>query len=253
MDKSYIIDIGNSLIKIAYVDLNSKTIIEKKAFATKKIIEKKKEIIKILKKYPDKEVFISSIAPKALNNLKKVINNDNRIIIIKNDNFRDICNPKIDIDEIGIDILASSYKALKVYNKSLVISCGTAIFISLNYNNKLDSVIIMPSIIKSFNNLSSTCELINNVSFNNFSEDFGTNTIESLSAGYFHMIQGTFLSIFEYAYKKYGINDFIICGGNHKYILKLKQLKSYLQFNLDFSMVDIVILGLIEKIKDLNI
>lgn len=247
MNNRFVIDIGNSLVKIAYADIGKSKIISKKSYGAKKLNEYSEEIIKQLSECKNTKIYIASIAPKTLETLLLIINNTHEIIIIKNELFKSISCDSFNLNEIGIDILASSYKALKIHKKSLLISCGTAIFASLNFSQKLQGVLIMPSIMKAFSDLSLRCELINDFELLNYNKEFGSNTNESITGGYFHMLHGTFQSIIKYANEKHGINSIIICGGNHKNVQNLIFDKN---IHLDFSMPDIVILGIIEIIKD---
>ena len=247
MNNNFVIDIGNSLVKIAHVDIENSNIFSKKAYGTKKLNEKSSEIVAQLLEFTNAKIYIASISPTALKELLHIIRNTHEIIIIENKLFDSISSNEFDINEIGVDILASSYKALKIYKKSLLISCGTAIFSSLNFNNKLHGVLIMPSIVKAFSELSNRCELINDFTLLDYSKSFGSNTNEAITGGYFHMLQGTFESIIKFSKENYDINNIIICGGNHK---NLENLLFDKNINLDFSKPDIVILGIIELVKD---
>lgn len=250
MNNIFVIDVGNTLIKIAYVNISKFKIISKELYETKNIESLKIEINKQLNEDFNATIFLCSVAPKKLKELIKIINKNHLINIIKNDFYKKIVRDEFNINEIGLDILSSSYESLKIYEKCLLISYGTTIFATLNFDKKIQGVIIMPSIINSFENVFDRCELIKKSKLTLSSSSFGIDTNSSLNSGYYHMLNGTILNIINYANEKFGIKDVIICGGNAASMMNIN-LKC--NINLDDTKKDIVILGIMRIISDLKI
>ncbi|MGL5246370.1 MAG: type III pantothenate kinase [Mycoplasmoidaceae bacterium] len=239
MNKILILDIGNSLIKISIINRNK--IEDTYLFGTRNFDKWKFDIKNLLHRLNYKEAIIGSVAPSINEKIQLLFPENKKIYFIKNSDFAFLkSDKKIDIENVGLDILGFSYYLIENSANSIGISFGTAIFSIIIKNKKIMGVSILPSINKAFQDLTKNTELINNFKIENIRKDFGFNTNECIESGYYHIIFGTINSMINYAYDKYCIKDVFITGGNYRNINEFKFDK---KFNISNKQEQIVTLG----------
>ncbi|MGL4647517.1 MAG: type III pantothenate kinase [Mycoplasmoidaceae bacterium] len=233
MNKVLILDIGNSLIKISLANASQMLIEKTYLFGTAKFLFWKDAITQVLNELDYQEVIIGSVAPSINEQIIKLLPQDKKLILLKGDDFNFLeFARKVNLNEIGVDILGFALYLIMQKESSIGISFGTAIFAILIKNKKIMGVSISPSINRSFNEMHKKIEMIDPFSVNQSHPDFGLDSQTALEAGYYHLTNGLVNSILEYANKKYNINDVYIAGGNCKGFEKLQIPNNY-QINLD--------------------
>ncbi|MGL5640478.1 MAG: type III pantothenate kinase [Mycoplasmoidaceae bacterium] len=239
MNKILILDIGNSLIKISVIYENK--IEETYLFGTRNFNKWKNDIKNLLYKLDYNEAIIGSVVPSLNKKIESLFPENKKIYFINNSDFNFLkLDKEINIQNVGLDILAFSYYLIENSNNSIGISFGTAIFSVIIENKKIMGVSILPSINKAFQDLKTNTELINDFEIKNIRKDFGFNTNECIESGYYHIIFGTINSMINYAYDKYNVKDVFITGGNYRNINKFEFDK---KFNILNDQEQIVTLG----------
>ncbi|MGL4617037.1 MAG: type III pantothenate kinase [Mycoplasmoidaceae bacterium] len=239
MNRILILDIGNSLIKISMISDNK--IDNTYLYGTRNLDKWKSDIKKLLNTLDYSEAIIGSVVPSINKKIQLLFPDNKKIYFIKNSDFNFLkFGKEINIENVGLDILAFSYYLIENSNNSIGISFGTAIFSIVIRNKKIMGVSILPSINKAFQDLKNNTELINDFEIENIRKDFGMNTNECIESGYYHIIFGTINSMINYAYDKYNAKDVFITGGNYKNINKFEFDK---KFNILNDQEQIVTLG----------
>lgn len=239
-----IIDYGNSNIKIAYYNKNE--IIKIFVFESR---EKKENIYQKIKSLEIDKIYMGATCPELANKLLKFIVEQKNIsfYIITNNDFKNCFNyEKFNLQEIAPDILSLAYYVKCNYHTGMGLCFGTAYFSTIILNDNFEGVIIAPSVELGLEKLIDSAELIKSIP-SNYESYIGTNTIDCLSAGARHMIEGFTLNISKHVLTNYNIKNIIITGGKSHSLLNLK--------STDFNFIHVenaIILGykiIIDELK----
>ncbi|WBP84284.1 type III pantothenate kinase [Mycoplasmopsis edwardii] len=193
------LDLGNSLLKIGYFNNKNELIIDK--LPTKSLTKwnfNKYFKNLIAKGYTFNNALLSSVNYDKSKVVQKVLKKHK--VNLQNINHEMFKNElyghgEITLDEVGADILLTSYYMAKNYYSGFVVSFGTATVITKIENKTLKGVIIAPGIKNSMESLFSNAFLLNQVELNyELSDILATNTKDAISSGIikgnYFMIQG---------------------------------------------------------------
>ncbi|WP_322960521.1 type III pantothenate kinase [Mycoplasmopsis cynos] len=192
------LDLGNTLLKISYFDHENNLIIKKMvSYNLNKDTLLKYLHSLILDWSKIKECIFSSVKPEKNQVIYEVMQELNiKCTKIQASDFNpnDLkINSKINISEVGTDILLNAYYIAKKYNSGIIISFGTATVIIKVLNKELLGVIIIPGVEKSLFSLYNNTSQINKIGLNYNPECLlGTNTLDAISLG---VIKGTMYMI----------------------------------------------------------
>ena len=243
-------DIGNTLIKICFLNNNLK-IIKSFTIETKKIYllnEKKKFLKKILISDLSKKILFSSVVPAVFQILKNSLKKKNfRLYEIKNLKIKNLLKFNVDnLRQVGSDRIANSIGAYTTYkNNCLVIDFGTATtFDVIKKVGIYDGGVIAPGIKLSINNLNKFTAQLPTLKLKNKSSAYGKNTIDALNAGFLWGYQGLINNIIN-KINSTSINNYkiILTGGYASFFKKYLKKKSIIDEN-------ITIKGLIKIYKE---
>jgi pantothenate kinase type III len=239
-----IIDIGNTNIKYGLFknDILIKTVISSTKQSNKAIIKT------IIAKNKIAIVYIGSVVKNIDRHIAKYIHTSFKINvkIIKAEDFSsDFILSSFNKKEIGLDILAFALYIKNKYKSGIGISFGTATFAVAVNRNRIEGVVIAPSILLGIHQLSGTTSLINTKHFSTTKSQlsFGRNTNQSLASGASHMAKGFIASIQEYAIKHYKISKVYISGGKSHYLQFAKKMNNVTTID------EVVLLGYNQLIK----
>ncbi len=224
-------DIGNTNIKICKLNKRFK-ITNSFLFETKdKILlyKFKKKINKILKGNINKKILFSSVVPKVYSKLKKILKvNKCKTYEIKDFDLRKLMKFKIkNFNQLGSDRIANAFGAgVKLKSNYIIIDFGTATtFDIIKKTNIYDGGIIAPGIKSSIENLFSSTALLPMFKLNKYPNNYGRNTKEALSSGFFWGYQGLINNILSKIIKKNGKNCKIVLTGGYSYLFKNRLYK----------------------------
>lgn len=237
-----LIDIGNSLTKVALADLENQ-----KITLLKPIISKNKnwnkDVKQLITKIKNKvnDAIISTVIPKKIKDITKIIRTTLKIKPkIINPSLIKSLSMKINTDtkEIGTDLIALAIGSHNKYHDCIVISLGTATTYTIIKDDMIVGVIIGPGFNDAKNSLTTNAALIKPFTIKPYSSLLGNTTHHALSIGYGngfnYMIDGTIKAIKQ----ELKINlPVIITGGN------FHELKPFLQFQYQYDQ-DILMHGL---------
>ena len=219
-------DIGNTLTKISIVNSNYK-IIKSYNFETSKIQNKKflnLFFIKILKNNLQKKILFSSVVPKALIKIKKLLNKKNYSTYeIKNLKISKIIKLNVDdYRELGSDRIANAISAHYKYKKDcLIIDFGTATtFDVIKKIGIYDGGVIAPGINLSKNNLNKFTALLPIFNLKSNFVSYGKNTKDALNAGFIWGYQGLINNIIKKISLASKTNYKIILTGGYANLFK---------------------------------
>lgn len=227
-----LIDVGNTLIKIATVTadkvINEWPVIQTKAKNTKILLT---AAFKNHHKLTIDNVVISCVVPSYLlliKTLARVTFHCQPSIL----NYHLIAHLplkiKFDNPQLGSDLMALAIGAAAKYESAIVISIGTATTYTIIKNNILSGVIIGPGLSVSKNALITNAALLSDFKIEHYSSMLGTTTLHALSIGYGYgfnaMIKGTVEQINQELKTMFPV---IITGGS------VEELKPYFDFNYD--------------------
>ncbi len=225
--KNVYIDAGNQLLKIGYAD-NGEWIIKKIPNS-----QLDSDFSTLLSQFNYTKIYWCSVCKDSTTFLKSFFNHNNipnTQIAAKDFNGKLLINPNININEVGVDILAFSYY-IKLEPKTLGLSFGTAT-VAIYYNMQLEGAIIGSDFINSYDYLNKILG-INNKDIK-MQDDFGTDTIEAINGAKYFMINGF---INELLNSNATIEQIIISGGNRR-IFDLYKNK----YNKKITIIDEIVL-----------
>ena len=238
-------DIGNTSIKICKLNKKFK-IIKSFLFDTKDkylLSRFKKKTKTILKGNINKKILFSSVVPKVYLKLKKVLKlRKFRPYEIKEFNLRKLMKFKIkNFNQLGSDRIANAFGVSeKLKSNYIIVDFGTATtFDIIKKNNIYDGGIIAPGIKSSIENLSSSTALLPMFELDIYPSNYGKNTKEALTSGFFWGYQGLINNILSKIIKKNGKNCKIVLTGGYSYLFK-KRLYKKAKIEKDITMHGIV-------------
>ncbi|MEO0270159.1 MAG: type III pantothenate kinase [candidate division WOR-3 bacterium] len=223
MNKVICIDIGNKNIKIGkFKNLKEKpeVFIDRKENSSK-IIEKLKN------KYENSKIYGISVVPF----IKERLMEKFKIKFFENNDFKEIKNPYIDKEKLGIDRIVNIYAAINLFKKDvIVIDFGTAITIDVAFKNgDFKGGLIIPSPKTQLEVLSKKTALIKMDEIHKGLKIIGKSTEECVSFGIKNVTVFGIKGIIDMIKRKYRKNFKIIITGGDAFIYK-KYLKNTLQF-----------------------
>ena len=243
-------DIGNTNIKICKINRNFK-IINTYLFETKNInLEKNlnKKLKYLINNNTNKKVLFSSVVPDVFKKISKIFKRKKLIIYeIKKLNLKKIMKFKIKkYSQFGSDRIANSIGAYSKFKTNcIVIDFGTATtFDVVKKNAVYDGGVIAPGIKLSIENLFSYAALLPMFKLKKYPSNYGKNTKEALSSGYFWGYEGLINNIINKICKKNGINFKIVLTGGYSFFFKNRLIKKAKIEN------DITIQGIIKIYKN---
>lgn len=227
-----VIDVGNTLIKIATVgddkNINQWPVIETKAKNTEMILT---TAFKVHNKLTIGNSIISCVVPSYLLFFKRLVKTFFHCqLVILNYQLIDNLPLKIALDnrQLGSDLMALAVGGNIKYESVIIISLGTATTYTIINNNSLIGVIIAPGFSTSKNSLIANAALLSDFKIDHYESMLGKTTLHALSIGYGYgfnaMIKGTINQINQELKTTLPV---IITGG------ATKELKSYFDFNYD--------------------
>tara|TARA_B100000700_G_scaffold95194_1_gene107267 strand:+ start:1012 stop:1773 length:762 start_codon:yes stop_codon:yes gene_type:complete len=243
-------DIGNTNIKICKLNKNFK-IINTYLFQTKNSnLENnlKKKLNQLLNKDTNKKVLFSSVVPKIFKKVIKIFKGKSlKVFEIKEFNLKKIIKFKVKkYSQLGSDRIANTIGAYYKFKKNcIVIDFGTATtFDVIKKKCIYDGGVIAPGIKLSIENLFSSTALLPMFKLSKYPINYGKNTKEALSSGFFWGYEGLINNIIKKIIKKNGINFIIVLTGGYSYLFKNRLIKKAKIEN------DITMQGIIKIYKD---
>ncbi|WP_436358521.1 type III pantothenate kinase [Mycoplasma sp. 480] len=228
------LDLGNSLLKIGFLNTNKELEIEKIPVdkIDENILNSKLKEIKN-KGFFFINAYFSSVKPEKNIIIENVLKENNiKIHQIKNEVFKLtdlIISNQINLSEIGTDILLNAFYAAKQFKSAIIVSLGTATVISKIYKKEIEGVVIFPGIEKGLNSLFNSTSQINKINLNNkIDKAIGTNTVDALSIG---IINGNYFAIKGLIEQMNKENlPVFFTGGNIKYLKnKIKEKQNIIE------------------------
>ncbi|WP_342276069.1 type III pantothenate kinase [Spiroplasma endosymbiont of Nebria brevicollis] len=231
--KTLLMDVGNTLIKIATVGddkiISQWPVINTKGKDTKMLLT---IAFKTHHQLTIDNAIISCVVPSYLSLLKTLVRTTFhcQLAIL---NYQLIAHAplkiKLNNPQLGSDLMALAIGATAKYESVIVISLGTATTYTIIKNNTLVGVIIGPGISVSKNSLIANAALLSDFKIEHYASMLGTTTLHALSIGYGYgfnaMIKGTVNQINQ---ELQTILPVVVTGGGGG-----EELKSYFDFNYD--------------------
>ena len=229
---SYLIgDIGNTNIKICKINKKFK-VIKTYLFNTKSPkleSDLRFRLKQLIKNDTNKKVLFSSVVPKIYKKVVKIFKSKNlKVFEIKNFYLKKIMKFKIKkYSQLGSDRIANSIGAFyKLRANCIVIDFGTATtFDVVKKKNGYDGGVIAPGINLSIENLFSSTALLPMFKLKKYPNNYGKNTKEALSSGFFWGYEGLLNNIIKKIVKKNGKNSKIVLTGGYSYLFKNRLIK----------------------------
>ena len=192
---NYIVgDIGNTSTRICL--LNQKFLIVKSViFDTKKIFKKRyfKNILKkFLKKNLNSKFLFSSVVPSGLKEIKKNLKSSKyKVVEIKSLDIKKIIKINVKkINQLGSDRIVNAIGGKK-YKNCLILDFGTATTFDVIKKRPIyDGGVIAPGIRLSIENLFSSTALLPMFKLKKYPKNYGKNTKEALTSGFFWGYEG---------------------------------------------------------------
>jgi len=232
-------DIGNTNIKICKLNNRFKItniyLFHTKSRNLNKNLNRKFKLI--LNKNVSKNIVFSSVVPKVFYTISKILKKKKyKVFEIKNFNLKKLMKFKIkNFSQLGSDRIANSIAVSNKFNSNcIVIDFGTATtFDIVMKNNIYAGGVIAPGIKLSIQNLFSSTALLPLFKFNKYPNNFGKNTLEAMSAGFFWGYEGLINNILKKITKKNGSNSKIVLTGGYAYLFKNRlSRKTMIQNNI---------------------
>tara|TARA_Y100000817_G_scaffold226807_1_gene179625 strand:- start:1402 stop:2160 length:759 start_codon:yes stop_codon:yes gene_type:complete len=224
-------DIGNTNIKICKINSNFK-IINTYLFETKKTnfeANLNRKLKKIIKKNTNKNVLFSSVVPKIYKKISRIFKKNNlNVFEIKKFNLKKIMKFNIKkYPELGSDRIANAVGVSDKYNSNcIVIDFGTATtFDVIKKRGIYDGGVIAPGINLSIENLFRSTALLPMFKLKKYPINYGKNTIEALTSGFFWGYEGLINSIINKIIKKNGLNFKIVLTGGYSFLFKNRLIR----------------------------
>lgn len=246
-----LVDIGNTLIKIAMI--NDSEIIEQWAVIktkSKTAIDQLKKAFKLNKKLHFEEAVISCVVPNFLIIIEKlIVFTYNLKPLIVDFNLLSSLPLKLNLEnrQLGSDLIALLYAAALLYaytkyHNAIVVSLGTATTYSVVVNDVLVGVIIGPGFSTSKDALIDNAALLVDFEMQHYQSMLGKNTNHALSIGYGYGFSAMINSIVARIQNEINISLPVILTGGSVPILKSYFDSSYIYEPqmLFFGLVDII-------------
>ena len=242
-------DIGNTSIKICKIDkkfrIKNTYLFKSKSLNLKKELTAK--IRSMSEKNINKNVLFSSVVPEVFKKIKFILQKKRmKVYEIKNFNLKNIMKFNIKkYSQLGSDRIANSIGAhFKFKSNCIIIDFGTATtFDIIKSKGVYDGGVIAPGIKLSIENLYSSTALLPSFKFKKYPKNYGKNTIEALSSGFYWGYEGLINNILKKINNKNGkISNLILTGGYANYFKNRLIRKVKIEKN-------ITILGIIEIYK----
>ena len=232
-------DIGNTNIKICKLNNRFKItniyLFHTKSRNLNKNLNRKFKLI--LNKNVSKNIVFSSVVPKVFYTISKILKKKKyKVFEIKNFNLKKLMKFKIkNFSQLGSDRIANSIAVSNKFNSNcIVIDFGTATtFDIVMKNNIYAGGVIAPGIKLSIQNLFSSTALLPLFKFNKYPNNFGKNTLEAMSAGFFWGYEGLINNILKKIIKKNSSNSKIVLTGGYAHLFKNRlSRKTMIQNNI---------------------
>ncbi len=243
-------DIGNTNIKICKINKNFK-IIKTYFFETKNFDFENKlndQLNNMVKNNICKKVLFSSVVPNVYKKISKIFKRKKLIVYeIKKFNLKKIMKFRVKkYSQLGSDRIANSVGAYNKFNSNcIIIDFGTATtFDVIKKKGIYDGGIIAPGIKLSIDNLFSSTALLPMFKLNRYPKNYGKDTKQALSSGFFWGYEGLINNIIKKIIKKNGINFKIVLTGGYSYLFKNRLIRDAKIEN------DITMQGIIKIYKD---
>lgn len=229
-----LIDIGNTLTKIASSDEATNNISYIKAISSNEVTwEKTVQKIFLSKKTKIENIIICSVVPKKTSIISKIITKVFQFKpLIVNYNTIKFLPIKVDVSykEIGSDLIAIAVATHNKFTNAITVSLGTATTYVTIKDNTLKGVIIGPGFTSAKLALSNEAAQIKSFQISKYSSVLGNSTKHALSIGYGngfnYMIENTIKAINKEL--KTSLKP-IITGGN------FEELKPFLTFKYKYE------------------
>ncbi len=243
-------DIGNTNIKICKIN-NKFKIINTYFFETKNSNLKtqlNKKLNYIVGKNINKNVLFSSVVPKVYKKISTILKRKKyKVYEIKKFNLKKIMNFKIkQYSQLGSDRIANAVGAYyKLNSNCIIIDFGTATTFDIVKKKAIyDGGIIAPGIKLSIENLFASTALLPRFKLKKYPKNYGKNTKQALSSGFYWGYEGLINNIIKKIIKKNGISYKIVLTGGYSYLFKNHLFKNAKVEN------NITMLGIIKIYKD---
>ena len=240
-------DIGNTEIKIYFVDFNN-NIIKKINFSNQDLSLKnlKKKFDKLQRYFPQlKKIMFCSVVPKSFHLIKKFLKTKSKIKCyeVKQLDLSSFIKIKVNYKQVGSDRLTNAISVANNNRNFIIIDLGTATTFDVLINKSYIGGIIAPGIKISLNTLSSKASLIPKINLKKMKRVIGFNTITAVRSGFFWGYAGLIDNIIKLI-KKETRKSFkvIITGGFSKLIKNPIKTKVIID-------KDITLKGLIKILK----
>ena len=212
--KTLVIDIGNSLTKVAVFDGDNILFVEKSPNLNSAYVNS------IVQEYHIQKTIISSVLVKNADGLSALAKKRN-FLWFNSQTKLPISNLYLSPETLGLDRLAGVVGAKKLYenNPVLVIDAGTCI--TYDYTDKCGQYFggsISPGIQMRLNALHEQTGKLPLVPFDeNFTSSFGVNTQQSILSGVINGILGEAKAFIEHYVSLNADLKIILCGGNARF------------------------------------
>ena len=219
---NYIVgDIGNTSTRICL--FTKSKILKSVVFNTNKIFLKgfvRGIIKKFFKKDLRKEILFSCVVPKALKNIKKILNKNYNVLEIKKFNLKKLIKINIkNINQLGSDRIVNSIEG-KRFKNCLIIDFGTATTFDIVKNGIYEGGVIAPGVKSSIKNLSQNTALLPMFNLKKKQTSYGKNTKDALNAGFIWGYDGLINNIINKITKNWKMNYKIILTGGYANLFK---------------------------------
>lgn len=251
MKNLLLIDVGNTLIKIAMIN-NSEIIEEWPIIETKSknTIAQLTKAFNLKQKLHFEEAIISCVVPNFLITIKQLVINTYQVKpLIVDFNLLNSLPLQLSLEnqQLGSDLIALSYAAYVKYHNAIVVSLGTATTYSIIINNVLVGIIIGPGFAISKDALIANAALLANFEVKNYQSMLGKNTNHALSIGYGYGFSAMINGIIAKIHNETNLNlPVILTGGS------VPILKSYFDFSYIYER-QMLFLGLIAIVDTLKV
>ena len=208
-------DIGNTETKICIIKSNK--IIKRLNIKTIDLNHKKlKKKLKILNKYSFEKIVFSSVVPSAYKNIKSYLFKKfkTQVIELKETNFKNFLNIKVNKKQIGSDRLANAISVCQENKNYIILDFGTATTFDVVVKKNYLGGIIAPGVNLSLQTLITNASLISNVNLSKIKSVIGKNTSSAVKSGFYWGYAGLIDSLINLitkdTKKKYNI---VLTGG----------------------------------------
>ena len=197
----------------------------------------------MLQNNTSKIVLFSSVVPKVYSKLKEVLKSKRfKTREIKEFDLRKLMKFKIkNFNQLGSDRIANAFGiGENLKSNYIIIDFGTATtFDIIKKKNVYDGGIIAPGVKSSIENLSSSTALLPIFKLKKYPRNYGKNTKQALTSGFFWGYQGLINNILSKIINKNVKNCKIVLTGGYSYLFK-KYLYKKAKIEKDITMHGII-------------